>query len=656
MNHFDVTDHRLSHISKRAFLIGAGQLAVLGILSGRLAWLQLAEGERFKTLSDRNRISQKLIAPIRGLVFDRNGMILAANEQDFRIHIIPEEAGDLEKVIRHLGGLVELRPNEVENTLKRASKQASFLPVELRGNLDWDEVSMLEMNLPDLPGVAVYEGQRRVYPQKDSTAHILGYVGAVNEKELANSRSLARVLSLPDIRIGKTGLEHSFEGALRGQAGQQDVEVNVSGRVVRELSRDDGAAGANLVLTIDQRLQDRLQKRLDQERSAAAVVMDVHSGAVYAMASGPAFDPNLFVRGISTKDWNELLENIGKPLNNKAISGQYPPASTFKMIVALAALEAGVVTKNTSVYCPGHYDVNQHRIYCWKRAGHGDVDLAKSLIESCDVYYYELARELGIEAIAKKAREFGLGEGYDFELPGERDGLIPDKAWKKKVVGDKWRPGDTINASIGQGHVLATPLQLAVMTSRMVNGGRAVKPWMVAGINGRSVIPNASTFTRMKTNPSHIALVKRAMDRVVNDEDGTANKSRLQAQDWKMGGKTGTAQTRRITKEERQSGVLDQKDLVWKRRDHALFVGYAPIDNPRYAVSVIVEHGDSGSGTAAPLAKDIMDAVYALNPSAQAVTMNPDPAQSMSKSRDWIRDFMRDKQVGPQLPQQEGNQ
>lgn len=646
MTRLDTQDHRLSHISRRAFLVGAGQLAFLGILSGRLAWLQLVEGERYKTLSDRNRIALKLVAPLRGMIFDRRGEVLAANEQDFRLRIIPEEAGDLKAVIAHLGGLVELRQYEIEKALKTASKQARFLPVELRGNLDWDEVSTLELNLPDLPGAGVYEGQRRFYPHGQSTAHILGYVGAVNEAEVTRSP----LMKLPDMRIGKTGLERSFEDKLRGEAGKEEVEVNVSGRVVRQLSYDGGVAGAGLVLTIDQTLQNFVQDRLQQEKSASVVVMDAKTGAVYTMASGPSFDPNDFIRGLSVETWQGLLDNVGKPLNNKAVGGQYPPASTFKMVVALAALEAGIVTTKTTVSCPGHYDVNNHRIYCWKRAGHGTVDLAKSLIESCDVYYYELARELGIEAIANMARRFGLGEEYGFELPEERAGLIPDKAWKRAVVGEKWRPGDTINASIGQGNVLATPMQLAVMTARMINGGYAVKPWMVAGINGRSVIPDQSAFPAMKVNKRHMSHIKAAMDAVVASDDGTAKASRLDNDLYEMGGKTGTAQVRRITREERESGMLDQKDINWRRRDHALFVGYAPTSQPRYVISVVVEHGDSGSGSAAPLAKQVMDKVLALNPAAHSINLSPDPAKSMSRTRDWIRDFM-DRKQGPKLPE-----
>lgn len=644
----DVHDPRLTSVTRRAFLLGAGQVLCLGVLAGRLAWLQLAEGERYKTLSDRNRISLRLVAPLRGMVFDRNGQILAANEQDFRLRFTPEEVGDLDALITHLGGLVELRLHEIEKAFAQAKKQARFLPVELRGNLDWEEVSTLEVNLPDLPGVEVYEGQRRFYPHRESTGHLVGYVGAVNEREVGRSP----LYRLPDVRIGKTGLERRFEETLRGQPGQEEAEVNVAGRMVRQLSYDPGLNGADMVLTVDQALQKQVQDILGREKSASAIIMDAETGAVYALASSPGFDPNDFIRGLSTERWDEMLNNVGKPLNNKAVSGQYPPASTFKMIVALAALEAGVVTPATKVYCPGHYDVNQHRIYCWKRAGHGDVDLAKSIIESCDVYYYDLARELGIEAIADMARRFGLGEEYDFELPEEKPGLIPDKAWKRRVVGDKWRPGDTINASIGQGHVLATPLQMAVMTARLVNGGVAVKPWMVAGMGGRSVIPDPNRFERIRVNPGHLALVRQAMDDVVNTEDGTAKASAIDLDGQKMGGKTGTAQVRRITREERLSGALDQMDIIWKRRDHALFVGYAPLIRPRYVISVVVEHGDSGSAAAAPMAKEMMEAALRINPASKPVNLSPDPAKGMSQTREWIRDFM-DRKQGPHLPQEE---
>jgi penicillin-binding protein 2 len=402
-----------SRFSRRAFVLGLCSTALYGGLSMRLGWLQMVEGERFRTLSDQNRIHVNLTTPVRGYILDRSGHMIAFNEQNFRVQIVPEQTSDIALSLDNLSKIIDLRPSEKQEILDRAKRQARFIPIKIKDNLTWEDVSAIEISLPDLPGISIDVGQKRLYPYANHFAHIVGYVGAVSEKEMTDEP----ILRLPDFQIGKTGIERIFERHLRGQAGAKSIEVNSAGRMVRELDNRKGLIGHSVTLTLDKTLQAQTMDILAREKSASAVVMDVHDGAVYSCASYPSFDPNLFATRLPADVWKELNENPGKPLNNKAISGQYPPGSTFKMITALAALEAGVIDETTTVNCVGHYDVNAERFHCWKRAGHGTVDLNTALEESCDVYFYDLAEETGIERIAAMARRFGLGQTYDLMLP-----------------------------------------------------------------------------------------------------------------------------------------------------------------------------------------------------------------------------------------------
>lgn len=595
--------------TRRGFVIAGLQGALLGVLGGRLAWLQIVHGHRYKTLSDKNRINLKIIAPSRGQIVDRFGVPLAVNNQNFRLVLIPEQVEDTRKMLSGIKQYIDLTDDEIESVVKKVGQSAKFLPVQIKENLSWEQVAKIEVNLPDLPGVSIDVGEIRNYPFAESTAHIVGYVGAVNKSEISEER----VLSLPGFRIGKTGIEKRYDLAMRGKAGASEVEVNVIGREVRELNRQDSVSGERVILTIDGALQRFVQARLAQEKSASAVIMDAHTGAVYALASHPGFDPNMFTRGIPATLWEELLADPGHPLTNKAISGLYPPASTFKMITALAGLRTGKISANRTSYCPGYYEYGSDKFHCWKPGGHGTVDVVAALQKSCDVYFYELATEIGIDEIARTAREMGLGSKLDFELAEERPGLVPDKNWKIGHFGKTWQPGETIVASIGQGYLQATPLQLAVMTSRLVNGGHAVKPW-VTGYVGQHR-QEQKTWPRMDIDEAHMAIIKRGMDRVVNDERGTAYGSRIIEAAYAMGGKTGTAQVKRITTAQRSAGVRNE-DLPWKQRHHGLFVGYAPLDNPRYACAVVVEHGVGGSASAAPVAKDIMLEVQKRDPAS----------------------------------------
>jgi len=599
-----------NQFNRRAFMLALGTTALYTGLVSRLGWLQLSQGQKFQTLSDNNRIHINLTTPVRGYILDRNGKMIAYNEQNFRVQIIPEQTKDIAQSLHALSTIIDLRLSDQEKIINRAKRQAKFIPIKIRDNLTWDDVAAIEISLPDLSGISIDVGQKRLYPFADQFAHIAGYVGSVSEKDMTDDP----VLRLPDFQIGKTGIERIFERPLRGLPGSKAIEVNSAGRMVRELEERQGHIGKTVNLTIDQGLQKQTMDILSREKSASAVVMDIYTGAVYACASYPSFDPNLFATRLPQKTWNDLNSNPGKPLNNKAISGQYPPGSTFKMITALAALEADIIDTNTTHHCSGHHDVNKERFHCWKRAGHGDVNIYNALEESCDVFFYETAEELGIERIAEMARRFGLGQSYDLKLPLESNGLVPDKNWKRGKFGTEWHLGETINATIGQGYLLTTPMQLAVMTSRMVNGGYAVEPWIVAHDGTYHSRKRQTQWPKIKVSNRGLDMIRRGMERVITGKDGTAKKAAIGIESQEMGGKTGTAQVRRITMAERRAGLLSQEDIIWKHRHHALFVGYAPFNNPRYAVSVVVEHGGSGSGTAAPLARDILKATQNINP------------------------------------------
>lgn len=610
--------------TRRAFVIGAMQACFLGALGVRLAWLQIAQGQRYKTLSDKNRINMKMIAPSRGQIVDRFGVPLAVNSQNFRVLIVPEQTDSIEKSLRDLQQLLELSEERIRSVLEQAKKSPSFVALEVRDDLTWEDVAKIEVHLPDLPGLSIDVGEVRSYPFGGATAHVVGYVGLPSKGDVHEDQSL----SLPGFKIGKTGIEKSYDGVLRGKTGASQVEVNVVGREVRELNRQQSLSGERIVLSLDAELQRFTQERLAKERSASAVIMDVETGAVYALASHPSFDPNVFTHGLSAAAWEELLADPGHPLTNKAIAGQYPPASTFKMITALAALRAGRATESRKVYCPGFYEYGGDRFHCWKRGGHGSVDVVDALAESCDTYFYELATEIGIDNIAAVAREFGLGEKLDFELLEEAPGLVPDKDWKMGYFGNSWKPGETIVASIGQGYLQATPLQLATMTARLVNGGYAVKPWITAyeGTHRQ----HQEKPPKMDLNEWHMKLIKRGMDTVVNKENGTAYGSRIVDPAMSMGGKTGTAQVKRITKEARAAGERNE-DLAWRYRHHGLFVGYAPVDKPKYACCVVVEHGVGGSVSAAPIAKELLTEVQRRSPSASVIapeTVTPKAATS----------------------------
>ena len=603
--------------TRRAVVIGGIQLSILAVLGGRLAWLQVAQGQRYKMLSDQNRINLKILAPSRGQIVDRFGAPLAVNNQNFRALIIPEQTTNLEQSLRDLQKYIAIDESSIQKILKQSKKMERYAPLQIKENLTWDEVAAVEVHLPDLPGLAIDTGEARSYPFSEATAHMVGYVGSVSDAEMTDDP----LLSLPGFKVGKSGIEKEHDQAMRGKAGNAEVEVNVVGREIRELKRTPPETGKRIMLTIDAGLQNFAQQTLSAELSASGVVMDVHTGAVYALASHPSFDPNIFTRGIPEPVWMELSENPANPLSNKAISGQYPPGSTFKVATALAGLRTGKITRERTTFCPGHYDLGETRFHCWKPNGHGNVTLETALEQSCDVYFYDAAKDIGIDQIAVTARSLGLGSRLDFDLDEEKAGLVPDRAWKQ---GESWALGETLNTGIGQGAMLATPLQLAVMTSRIVNGGYAVKPWLTEYV-GDDPTP-VKRWPKMNLSDAHLALVRNGMNMVVNTPGGTGYGARIKEPEWAMGGKSGTAQVRRITQKQRDDKVKNET-LPWIYRHHALFIGYAPLDNPKYACCVVVEHGVGGSKAAAPMVRDLLREVQRRNlgaaPAAQPETPAP---------------------------------
>ena len=603
-------------LTRRGLLIGGLQVGFAGVLAWRMKNLQVDQADQYRLLADENRINVRLIPPARGEIYDRNGVVLAKNEPSYRITILPEDAGDIDMVLRKLSYLVYISPDDIKRIKAEAKRSAPFLPVTVLNRVSWDDISRVAVNSPALPGIATEVGLSRQYPLEKNFAHVVGYVGPVSERDLQRSEDSDPLLRIPRFQIGKVGVEAKYETTLRGRAGAKRVEVNALGRVMRELDRREGTAGANLHLTVDAKLQAYTTARLGTE-SASVVVMDCTTGDILSIASVPGYDPNKFVRGISYKDYGELRDNDHRPLASKTVQDAYPPGSTFKMVTVLAALEAGLITPNETFYCPGHLEVSGRKFHCWKSGGHGNVNLEASLRESCDVYYYELALKAGIDAISDMAFRLGLGVDHNIPMSAVTSGLVPTREWKERVRGTDWVVGDTVNASIGQGYVSSSPLQLAVMTARLASG-KMINPRLIKSIDG--LAQNTDTgFADLGINENSLRFVRRAMFAVSNDRKGTAYGSRIINDAFRLAGKTGTSQVRNITEAERRQGVTSNADLPWERRDHALFVNYAPYDNPKIAVATVVEHGGGGSAAAAPIGRDItLQALYGGTPPLSA--------------------------------------
>ncbi len=581
--------------TRRTLLFSGGMLLVGSGLVARLFDLQVRNESRYRKLADDNRINVRMLSPPRGTISDRFGEELAINRRAYQLVLVPEQTDNVATTLERLSAHIEIPEHDWRQVLRLAGKQHGFVPVEVSQNLSWRDVARIEVNLPELPGVQIDVVQHRYYPHSELTAHVIGYVGAVSESEVSGNH----LALLPGIRTGKSGIEKIYEKSLRGSEGTRHVEVNVVGREVRELTRIKARAGENIRTTLDMRLQAFTGRRM-QDTPGSVIVLDVANGDVLTSVSSPSFDPNAFNYGFGSDAWAQLLNNPHTPLLNKSVAGQYPPASTFKMIVALAALEHRLVSPDDHFYCPGSYELGSHVFHCWNKNGHGSVGLIEGIKRSCDVYFYKVAELLGVDRIAEMATRLGLGAQTGVEMTSERSGLMPTRAWKKAVYEESWHGGDTLNVGIGQGYVATTPMQLAVMIARLANGANAVVPRLVRRDD------RAPEFSPLGIDPTHLEFIHKAMISVVNDQDGgTAFNARIGDEALEMAGKTGTAQVRRKSRDERLA-ERDVHEIPWNERDHALFVGYAPYHAPRYACAAVLEHGFSGSGAAAPVVRDVL--------------------------------------------------
>ena len=607
--------NKLKMYTRRASLISGGMMLLSSALVGRMYYLQVTSRDKYELLAEQNRISMRLLAPTRGDIIDRYGRPIATSTTDYRVNVIPEETEELQETLNALEAYIPISKRDNERIHKAAKRQRSFVPISVANNLDWKTFSNLNVNMPDLPGIQPDAGKTRFYPERELAAHIIGYVGSVSEEELTGDP----LLEMPDFKIGKNGIERILDEKLRGSAGSSQVEVNVLGRMIRDLSRQDSTPGDAARLTIDIEMQKFVSNRVRDE-SAGVVVMDIHSGEILAIASTPSFDPNDFNNGISQVKWDALRNDIRKPLINKPVSGQYSPGSTFKMIVALAALEDGLVTPEETKACYYRYPFGDRVFHCWNRNGHGKINIVQALAQSCDVYFYRLARELGIDKIHDMAARFGIGERFNIGIMSEAKGINPNGDWKYGAVGERWQGGDTINVGIGQGYVSTTALQLAVMTSRMANGGKMVTPKIYFDEENNNLPQD------MGISSENLNIVLKGMEDAYNHRRGTGFAHRLRNKDYKLGGKSGTTQVRGISAAERQSGVIDNKDKEWIARDHGLFVAYGPVENPKYAVSVLIEHGGGGSA-AAPVARDILE--FAIDQDTERTDNSPITGQSV---------------------------
>ena len=601
---------RTGVFTRRALLVGGAQLAAFGALGAKLYQVQVVEGARYATLAETNRISARLIAPPRGRLLDRFGEPVAGNKLNWRALLIAEQTGDITATLDNFSRIVPLADHERARIERELRRHRRFIPVTVREFLSWEDMASIEVNAPDLPGILVDVGTTRIYPFGPALAHIVGYVAPPNDTDVAEDTMFA----LPGMRVGRAGVEKFHDKALRGRAGAVQLEVNAVGRVIRELDRQEGTQGQDIGLTIDSGLQKMVIDKIGDE-SASAVVMDARNGEVLAMVTNPSFDPSLFNSGVSQAQWLEWTRNRRAPLINKAASGLYAPGSTFKIVVAMAGLEAKAITPFDTVNCPGYLDFGDRRYHCWSKYGHGGMDLRGGLKNSCDVYFYEVARRTGIDRIAAMAHRFGLAVPLDIELPGTRQGFMPTRAWRMKQ-GKAWNIGDTIVSGIGQGYMQLTPLSLATMTARMATG-RAVQPHLTRSL-GNTLVPGSKAEDWPSLGVSERALhaIREGMWAVVNEQGGSAPLARLPLPNVQMAGKTGSAQVRNVTREQREHGYKSENQ-AWELRPNALFVAFAPYDAPRYAMALVVEHGNAGAAAAAPIARDIMTDVLTRDPAGR---------------------------------------
>ena len=621
-------------ISRRMFILNAAKAAVFFGIFGRLVSLQINEANKYKTLSDKNRFREWKLAPQRGIIRDYFNREIASNEKVYQLHITPENSPNLETLFFRLKTILNLTDKRIFYLKRKIAKQKPWEPIIVSDNLTWSEFSRINLFLHELPGVEPVVSVARLYPDV-STAHLVGYVSQVSQKDLQKKQYL-KDMSV-GIAVGKTGLENKLDQNIIGKVGFQRYEVNAFGKRIKQIQVDPGKAGDNYRTTIDLDVQ-KFTSEIIKDKAASVCVMDIYNGDIITMVSAPSFDPNSFVHGINKKYWEQLISNEKKPLNNKAIAGLYPPGSTIKTIVALSALENDVWNPKKYITCSGLTELYGEKFHCWKKKGHGPMNMRSAIQRSCDVYFYEVARILGVDRLSETAKKFGLGKKVLNGFIEEREGVVPSTSWKRKYIGKSWYLGETLHSGIGQGYFQSTPLQLCLMTAQLANGGFEIKPRVLVNkknnrlreyIKFKNENPNDPLPIDMLVanfdlkplfrNQENINFVKDAMFAATNEAGGTSYRSRLSDKKFMFAGKTGSSQVKRFTELQRELEVK-QEDIVYKDRDHALFVAFAPVSDPKYAISVVVEHGGSGSSSAAPIAKQVIKKVLERNETREKFT------------------------------------
>ena len=592
---------KLNSINRRMFITGSFKFFIMIGIVSRLFFLQVKENKKYLTLSDKNRIREWKLAPVRGEFHDYFGNVIAGNFEAYQLHVIPEQVEDFRYVIFRLKDLLELSDREFRKIIKKKNEIKPWETLIVSDNLDWQKFSKINNHLYDLNGVKPVISISRNYPYSENFTHLIGYVSQANQKDIENVQSIQKNF-VPGLKVGKVGLEKSFEDKLIGSNDIERYEVNAYGRRISQLEFQKGKKGETLRLTIDTEVQ-KLTTELLKDKAGSICVMDIYTGEIIAMNSSPSFDPNLFVFGISKDDWQLIRNNPLKPLVNKTLQGNYSPGSTIKPIVALSALENGIINTNFTVKCTGKTEMYGQTYHCWKKKGHGFVSLRNAMKQSCDTYFYEIARKLGVDKLSQTAKKFGLGEkvfGNLFDI--EKKGLVPNTQWKKNALGQGWLLGETMITGIGQGYIQTTPIQLCLMTAQIANGGHKIYPQLIAGQQIKN--QEIEKFSPLYDNPRNIRIIQDAMFGSTNEVMGTSYRSRIDDPKYQFAGKTGTSQVKKITEQERE---LDLKtfEIPYEQRDHALYVAFGPYKNPRYALSILIEHGGNGSTTAAPMAKKL---------------------------------------------------
>ena len=585
--------------NRRSFLLLTGKFIFLSLIGSKLFSIQILNSKKYQTLSKKNQIDFEILYPLRGQILDRNDIILATNKNTYDLYLNPKQVINIEETLNKLSKYIDLDFTTKRKIIALNKKSNNSQNIKILKDINWKNLELIEAYKTQLPGLHLQIVPRRVYPYNAYLSHVLGYTNKPSEKDL----DLPFIDKMPSLDIGKAGIEKILNEQLIGYPGKREIEVNAFGKEIREISKQKSVQGQNINISIDLKLQELVYDQLKKHKAGSIVVLDITSGEILSMISIPDYDPNLIIKKPNQKYWDNVLKNPLSPLTNRSIQGLYAPGSTFKMIVALAGLKKGVIDNKKTVFCEGKIEYGDRFYHCWKKKGHGKVNLTSAITESCDVFFYELAKNIGIDDIAKTAKEFGFGEVTNIALENEKKGIMPSKKWKKINLKQNWYAGETLNAGIGQGYTLSTPLQLAIMTARIASEGEKIEPTIFKD-------QILKKFKKINLNKKHIEIIKNGMFKVVNEARGTAFKSRSNS--YKYSGKTGTSQVRKITMEERESEDFRKKEIEWKNRDHAIFVGYMPSENPKYAISVVVEHGGSGASTAAPIAKNIFDYLYKM--------------------------------------------